>query len=701
MKILEILASPIESVKGIKAEYIKKLKKAGITKIGDLLFIVPKAYEDRRKLKKIAELKDGEKAIFVGKVEGTEIIKTPTGKEILEVIFKDQTGSIKAKWFHFNRRAFLERFKKDEAFIIAGKVNRNLFDKSLEIIHPETRSLKAVDTNEVLKIIPVYPTIMELESKTIEKVIEKALKKIENINEDFLPSWILIENDLPLINESFLIIHKGLDETDKLNNFRSKGHIRLIFDEFFLPQLAIAYLRKNIKEKKGISFNVNSSLLKTFLNSLEFELTGAQKRVLEEIKSDMVSKEPMNRLLQGDVGSGKTVIAIASALIAVENGYQVAFMAPTEVLAEQHFLNIREYTKGLRIRTALLTSSVSKNEKEIILRSLRHGAINIIVGTHALIQEKVEFKNLGLVIVDEQHRFGVIQRKKLREKGENPDLLVMTATPIPRTLALTVYGDLDISVIDEMPAGRKPITTRVIREKDRPKAYAFIESQLRKGRQAYIVYPIIEESEKLDLPAIMKAYPKIKSYFKDFNVAMLHGRMPWREKEKIMSKFKAGEIQLLVATPVIEVGIDVPNATVMMIEGAERFGLSQLHQLRGRVGRSIYKSYCLLVISGDKVSGNSYMRLKILEETTDGFKIAEEDLKIRGPGEFFGVRQSGISEFKVANIFRDTDILELARKTALKTIQLDPNLNKEEHLYLRQILIEKGLLESADLIESG
>ncbi|MGB9808362.1 MAG: ATP-dependent DNA helicase RecG, partial [Thermosulfidibacteraceae bacterium] len=418
-------------------------------------------------------------------------------------------------------------------------------------------------------------------------------------------------------------------------------------------------------------------------------------------KRDMASPKMMNRLLQGDVGSGKTVVAIYSALIAVENGYQVAFMAPTEILAEQHFYNIREYTKGLKLRIALLTSSTSKNEREIIQRSLKHGAINIIIGTHSLIQERVEFKRLGLVIIDEQHRFGVVQRKMLREKGENPDLLVMTATPIPRTLALTVYGDLDISTIDELPAGRKPITTRVITEKDRIKAYSFIESQLRKGRQAYIVYPIIEESEKLDLPAVTEAYPEIQKFFKDFNVGMLHGRMSWNEKERVMNKFKSGEIQLLVCTPVIEVGIDVPNATVMLVEGAERFGLSQLHQLRGRVGRGPYKSYCLLVIPGDRLSGNSYLRLKILEETMDGFKIAEEDLNIRGPGEFFGTRQSGISELKVADIFRDRDLLELAREMATKLIEMDPYLRKEEHIYIKKTLEERKLLETVHYLDSG
>lgn len=701
MKLLEILKTPIESLKGIRPEYVRKLKKAGYNTIEDLLYLAPKAYEDRRRLKKIGELREGEKAVFIGRVEGVNIVKTASGKEIFEVTFSDKTGSIVAKWFNFNRRGFLERFKINEEFLIAGRIGKNLFEKTFEIIHPETRSLRSLNLEDTLRVIPIYPSIMDLESKTLESIIDKILRKIETLNEDYLPSWLLMELKLPLLNEAFIIVHRGLDDLDKLSEARSKGHVRLIFDEFFLPQVAIHYIKRSIKGKSGIAFNVDSRLVETFINNLPFELTSAQKRVIEEIKEDMASPKMMNRLLQGDVGSGKTVVAIVSALIAVENGYQVAFMAPTEILAEQHFYNIREYTRGLKLRIALLTSSTSRSEREIILRSLRHGAIDIIVGTHAIIQERIEFKKLGLVIIDEQHRFGVIQRKKLREKGENPDLLVMTATPIPRTLALTVYGDLDISTIDELPAGRKPITTRVITEKDRIKAYAFIESQLRKGRQAFIVYPIIEESEKLDLPAVTEAYPKIKEFFREFNVGMLHGRMSWNEKERIMNKFKSGEIHLLVCTPVIEVGIDVPNATVMLIEGAERFGLSQLHQLRGRVGRSTYKSYCLLMISGNRLSGTSYMRLKILEETMDGFKIAEEDLNLRGPGEFFGVRQSGMSEFKIANLFRDRELLELARKMAEKLIEMDPHLQREEHAYIKKLLRDKNLLDAVDLLNSG
>ena len=456
-----------------------------------------------------------------------------------------------------------------------------------------------------------------------------------------------------------------------------------------------------VKGERGISFNTNSKLLEKFLASLPFELTGAQKRVIKEILDDMSSPSPMNRLLQGDVGSGKTVVAVAAALVAVDNGYQVAFMAPTEILAEQHYRNVSSMLKGMGVRVELLTSSTSKGEREVILRGTANGDVNILVGTHALIQEGVVFRRLGLAIIDEQHRFGVVQRKMLRDKGGNCDLLVMTATPIPRTLALTVYGDLDVSVIDELPKGRKPVITRVVSPKQREKAYAFVESQLKKGRQAYIVFPLIEESEKMDLPSVLEMYPKIQERFKGFNVGLLHGRMNGYEKERVMGEFKEGKIHVLVSTTVIEVGIDVPNATVMVVEGAERFGLSQLHQLRGRVGRGSHKSYCILITSAPRVSSQSYMRLKVLEETNDGFRIAEEDLKIRGPGEVLGVKQSGLTEFKVADLIRDRDILEWAKKDAEDWVSKDPQLSSEDGRRLAEVIKRKGLFEKVAYTEGG
>ncbi len=700
MKLLEFFKTDVQFLKGVGPQRAKHLKKAGIKTIEDLLYFLPKDYQDRRTIKKIGSLRPQEKAVFIAQVENAQVVGE--GRKIFEVIFKDETGAIKAKWFNFNLKAFKKRFLPGEKFLIFVEIKYNRFERCLEVIHPETRTLELVNLNEYKRIIPVYPNVEGVSNKTIENIIKNAISELEGIYEEYIPIWILKELELPSLSQAFKIVHFAEDELQKLKNRRSKGHKRLIFEEFFLLQVALAFKNIGTKHQKGISFNVKSELLKRFIERLPFTLTEGQKRALKEILKDMRSPYPMRRLIQGDVGCGKTVVAIAAALVAIDNGYQVAFMAPTEILAEQHYRNIRELIKGMGINLFLLTASTPKGEKERIYSLLRSGEAHLVVGTHALIQEGVEFKKLGLVIIDEQHRFGVIQRKTLREKGENPDLLVMTATPIPRTLALTVYGDLDISVIKELPKGRKPVITRMIYPEDREKAYKFIENQVRKGRQAYIVFPLIEESEKLQLPSVLEMYPVLVERFKEFKVGLLHGRMKGEEKEKIMKKFKEGKIQILVCTTVIEVGIDVPNATVIMIEGAERFGLSQLHQLRGRVGRGEHRSYCLLMVSDRKnLTPTAYRRLKILEETTDGFRIAEEDLALRGPGEFFGTKQSGLPEFKVADIMKDAEILSTARNYAFKLIEQDPLLMKSENRLLREMLFEKGLMEKAVLTESG
>ena len=437
--------------------------------------------------------------------------------------------------------------------------------------------------------------------------------------------------------------------------------------------------------------------MENFELQLPFQLTAAQRRVINEIKIDMTKPSPMNRLIQGDVGSGKTIVAFAAALIAIENQYQVAIMAPTEILAEQHFLTLHQMAEKIGIKIAYLFSSMKKSSRDEVCNNIKNGKINLIIGTNAIIQEGVEFAKLGLGIIDEQHRFGVIQRATLKRKGESPDILVMTATPIPRTLAMTVYGDLDISIIDEMPPGRKPIKTKVFHEKERQRVYDLISKEVEGGNQAYIVYPLIEESEKLDLLNATKMYEHIqKEIFPQYRVALLHGRMKSDEKEEVMQRFKTGEVQILVATTVIEVGIDVPQATLMVVEHAERFGLSQLHQLRGRVGRGEKPSYCILLAQYKK-SDDARRRLKIMEETNDGFKIAEEDLNIRGPGEFIGVRQSGIPDFRVANIIRDARILNEAREEAFELVRKDPFLQDTQNFFLKEVLKQrwKGRLELA------
>ncbi|BAT71306.1 ATP-dependent DNA helicase RecG [Thermosulfidibacter takaii ABI70S6] len=699
MKLFDFLATDIQFVKGVGPSRAKALRKAGVKTLEDMLYFLPKDYEDRRNIKKIAQLKPGKRAVFIGEVWTKQVVEKRTS--IFEVIFRDETGVVKAKWFHFKKHAFERRFKEGKKFLVVGDVRYNRYERCLEVVHPETRDYELVDLNEFRRVVPVYPFVEGLGQKTIEKIVANCINEVDKVYEEYIPSKVLNNLGLVSLPDAFRILHFAEDDLEKLKERKSRGHFRLIFEEFFIIQVALALKKVGVKQQKGISFNVKSEKLCAFLENLPFELTNAQKRVLKEILQDMASDKPMNRLLQGDVGSGKTVVAVAAAVVAVDNGYQVAVMAPTEILAEQHYRNIREMVKGLGIQVGLLTSSTPKGEREVVLRRVANGDLDILVGTHALIQEGVNFKKLGFAIIDEQHRFGVLQRKLLREKGKNCDLLVMTATPIPRTLALTVYGDLDVSVIDEMPKGRQPIITRVITPKDREKAYAFIEKQLEKGRQAYIVFPLIEESEKLQLPSVLEMYPVIAQRFSKFKVGLLHGRMSGQEKEEVMRRFKEGEIQVLVSTTVIEVGIDVPNATVMLIEGAERFGLSQLHQLRGRVGRGEHKSYCLLMMSGERANANSYMRLKVLEETADGFKIAEADLKFRGPGELLGVRQSGLPDFRVADLLKDRDILEEAKKQAEEIVNDDPLLMKPENRLLRQVLEVKGVLKKLAFTEAG
>ena len=698
MRMFSFLETDVQYLKGVGPARAKALKKAGVKKVEDLLYFFPRDYEDRRNIKKIAQLRPGERAVFIGEVWSSGVVSKRT--DIFEVVFRDETGIVKGKWFHFKRKSFEERFAPGRKFLVVGDVKYNRFERCLEVVHPETRDYELVDLEEFKRVVPIYPSVEGMGQKTLEKIVATAISRFEEVYQEYIPPLVLEGAGLVSLPEAFEIVHMAKDDVVRLKERRSKGHIRLIFEEFFLIQVALAMKREGVKRQKGIAFNTESERLKKFLDSLPFELTGAQRRVLSEILQDMAKPEPMNRLIQGDVGSGKTVVALAACMVAVDNGYQVAFMAPTEILAEQHYRTVSSLAKGLA-RVALLTSSTPRGERELILRGIANGTIEILVGTHALIQEGVRFKRLGLAIIDEQHRFGVEQRKMLREKGENCDLLVMTATPIPRTLALTVYGDLDVSVIDELPAGRKPVITRVITPKDRQKAYAFIEKQLEKGRQAYIVFPLIEESERMNLPSVLEMYPKLQERFKRFGVGLLHGRMNGQEKERVMEAFKRGDIKVLVSTTVIEVGIDVPNATVMLIEGAERFGLSQLHQLRGRVGRGPYKSYCLLMISSERVSPASYYRLKVLEETTDGFKIAEEDLKLRGPGELLGVKQSGVADFRVADLLKDREILESARDWAVRLVKEDPLLMKPENRLLYLVMEKKGIFKRLAYTRAG
>jgi ATP-dependent DNA helicase RecG len=549
------------------------------------------------------------------------------------------------------------------------------------------------------RIVPIYSEPEGLYQKTIRKIMKEVVDYYADELTSPIPEDIIRRQRLMDFGAAIRQVHFPPEDAplEAFNLNRSDAHRRIVFDEFFFLQLGLALRRSEVKAEEGIPFQILHGYTQRLLQSLDFRLTAAQERVLSEIEEDMRQPHPMNRLIQGDVGSGKTIVALMAALIAIENGFQAAFMVPTEILAEQHFLNIRRLVGPLGIRQVLLTSSIKGMEREEIQQSITSGEKHIIIGTHALIQEHVHFHRLGLVVIDEQQKFGVMQRAILRRKGTNPDVLVMTATPIPRTLALTLYGDLAISIIDEFPPGRVPVETRLYYERSRPKVYEVVKEEIRKGRQAFLLYPLVEESDKVDLlDATRMADHLQRDIFPEFKVGLIHGRMKGEEKEEVMVKFRDAQIDILVATTVIEVGIDIPNASVILVEHAERFGLPQLHQLRGRIGRGRYPSKCLLLAQYRR-SEEARRRLRVMEETSDGFRIAEEDLAIRGPGDFLGTRQSGLPDFHVANILRDGKILNQARQEAFSLVERDSDLSQPDHRPLVKALREKwkGRLELA------
>ncbi|MGC9109610.1 MAG: ATP-dependent DNA helicase RecG [Caldimicrobium sp.] len=675
-----ILSQKIDLIKGIGPKIAKKFQKKGIETIEDLLFFLPRTYEDRRKITPIGELVEDKTAVVFG-----EIIKSGVNyyskRKTYEVLMTDGTGFLTLKWFNFQERVMRGLYPPGKKIYAIGEVHR--FLKTLEMIHPETFSEEEEEKleRELGRIVPVYSAIEGLPEKTLRKIMRSVVEEYVDLVDNLIPPHILKKANLLPLKEALRNLHlpQTSENFEDLLNERNIYLRSLSFEELFFLELGLALKKSQVVKEKGIAFRVESPLVEEFLKRLPFELTKAQRRVIEEIKKDMAKPTPMNRLIQGDVGCGKTVVAFVSALIAIDNGYQVALMAPTEILAEQHYRNFRAYAQLMGIPFCLLTGGISPAKKREIYHGLATGYYKLVIGTHALFQEKVEFKKLGLVIIDEQHRFGVLQRAALREKakGITPDTLVMTATPIPRTLALTVYGDLDVSIIDEMPKGRKPVITKLFLEYNKDKAYALVREELKRGNQAYVILPLIEESESLNLKAVMTYGEELqREVFPEFKVRILHGKMSSVEKDKIMQAFKRGEINVLVSTTVVEVGVDVPNATVMVIEHAERFGLSQLHQLRGRVGRSEKQSYCFLIAYNVSFQSEAFKRLQILMQTYDGFKIAEEDLKLRGPGDLFGTQQSGFIEFKRADPVRDLDLLLLARDFAFELIREDPELKK-------------------------
>ncbi len=667
----------IQYIKGIGPKRYKKLNKLGISTLKDLLYYFPRQYEDRSQFKKIFQLIDGEKKSIEGIIVGFESSKMREKMVISKIEIKDDTGY--AKLVFFNQEYVLNSFKKGDVIVAFGKVKKE-FGKT-EILNGEIE-LKKKEGSTIGKIVPIYPLTYGITNKEIGNIIRNTLLSIEEEVKEYLPKDVLEKNKLCDLHFAIKNIHVP----ENLKNLKIALY-RLVFEEFLILQLGLFYLKNGVMDKRGIYFEKSPRLYEV-INSLPFSLTNAQDKALKDILEDMHSNKVMNRLVQGDVGSGKTVIALLGLTNAVFNGYQGALMAPTEILAEQHYHALKEILSKFNIHIALLVGSLTKKQKKDVLEKTKNGDIHILIGTHALIEEEVIFKNLGMVITDEQHRFGVRQRSKLSEKGNNPDVLVMTATPIPRTLALILYGDLDISIIDELPPGRQKIDTFALPKDKRKKAYDFVRSQVEMGRQVYVVCPLVEESEVIQAKAATELLEELKiKYFKDLRIDLLHGKMKSNEKEETMRNFKNGEIDILVSTTVIEVGVNVPNATLMIIENAERFGLAQLHQLRGRVGRGMYKSYCILIYASK--NDIALERMKIMEQTTDGFKISEKDLEIRGPGEFFGTRQHGLPELKIANIFKHMKILKEAQREA-RFITIEDNfLGLEKNKALKKEILDK------------
>jgi ATP-dependent DNA helicase RecG len=688
------LSTPVQYVKGVGPRIAEILAAKGIHTVGDLLHYLPFRYEDRLNPRGIAELRPGEMATVIGEVRNSGLFRTRRMP-----IFQLTVGQGRARLrcLFFNATYLQDKFKPGQMIALYGKVEEDQRNRELQIIQPQYEVLgdaadgsenggstaaekKAAESLEVGRIVPIYESAGQgrLTPRWFRRAIRTAL---DNLTPD-LPEPIpaIVRSRLALVSPRAALWNVHWPEPGEslhdLQSSRTPAHIRLIFDELFFVELGLELKRRQQKAQTGIAFQLDDRVRAAIKKILPFHPTTAQKRVLKEIAADMEKPYPMRRLLQGDVGSGKTIVGFEAAIIAIENGCQVALMAPTEILAQQHYFSARRILENAGYRIVLLTGSLEADRKREIRRHIAQGNAQLIIGTHALLEEKVEFAKLGLVIVDEQHRFGVMQRLKLMKKsGEGseeapePDVLVMTATPIPRTLALTLYGDLDLSVLDELPPGRTPIVTRQVNDDRSAEVWDFVRKQVAKGHQAYVVYPVISESvagenNETELKAAVKMYRELSGrIFADLKVGLLHGRLDPELKDQVMRMFQKGELQILVSTTVIEVGVDVPNATVMVIEHAERFGLAQLHQLRGRIGRGAAKSYCILM-TGGKITEEGQKRLDIMVKTNDGFQIAERDLELRGPGEFFGTRQAGMPDFRVANIIRDAQLLEAAKREA-------------------------------------
>ena len=683
------LAQLVQYVRGVGPRRAALLAKLSLHTVGDLLWCLPVRYEDRRNLTPLGMLQVGTRQTFCGTVTAFQLHHTARGRSFATLRLEDASAPLTCKWFQHRGLALQERFPTGARVVGNGLIAFNRYDGSREVVHPDLEVLEAGDAELIHfgRLVPIYPLTAGLTQKSMRSLMHGTVETFVPLLRETLPQSVCDAHQLPALAQAMHRVHFPDDNTNlaALNEQRTAFHDRLVFEEFFLLELGLAIRHREVRNtRRDQHYDRPNRLGEALLNQLPFQLTAAQQRVLDEILTDMHRPFPMNRLIQGDVGSGKTIVALLAMLLAVSNGQQAALMAPTELLAEQHLATLRTLLRPLDLEVALLTGTVKGRSRQQLLQRIAGGELSVLVGTHALLYENVQFHGLGMIVVDEQHRFGVMQRAGLRQKGLRPDVLVMTATPIPRTLAMTFYGDLDLSTLDELPPGRLPVKTVLLSEKRREHAYDVVRREAEKGHQAYIVYPLIEESESLDLGAAAAMAEHLRhTVFPDYEVGLLHGRLAAEERDAIMGAFSERRLQILVSTTVIEVGVDVANATVMLVENAERFGLAQLHQLRGRVGRGTARATCLL-LPGQKLSRESRQRLKVMQESTDGFYVAEQDLRIRGPGELLGTKQAGLPELRVGDILHHGVWLERARQSAFALLDADPHLGQAEHRALLQ-----------------
>ncbi len=693
----QLLATPIVRIQGVGPRLAEKLARLGVQTVEDALYLLPHRYEDRREFRRIALLRDNRHEVFAGEILAAgETTTSRTRRKVYEVIVGDGSGQVVLKWFHFRREWLTRRFPVGRTGVFSGEVKR--FGHVREVHHPDVELLaegqsleeyQGADPLAFGRILPVYPLTEGLGQQLVRRIWKQVVDRFADHVQTTLPAELCQRRNLIPLADALRDVHwpPNSANLEQLENGGGAARHSLVYDEFFYLQLGLALRRRGASREAGRAFRVTHRYTRPLAEMLPYRLTMAQRRVLGEIKQDLIRPHPINRLVQGDVGSGKTVVALMAALLAIENDTQVAVVAPTEILAEQHYLQFHAWLDRLGLKAVLLRGQQTAAERRQVLADIAGGSAHLVVGTHAVLQNNVEFHDLGLGIIDEQHRFGVRQRAVLRQKGISPHILVMTATPIPRTLSLTVYGDLAVSVIDELPPGRTPVRTMVATEQQRRKAFELVRSELIKRRQIYVVFPLVDESEKSDLKAATVGLEELRAQLPEYRIGLLHGRMSPDEKEMVMASFRSHHIDILVATTVIEVGVDVSNATVVWVEHAERFGLSQLHQLRGRVGRGSQPGHCLLMKSS-RCSEEGEKRLAVMASTTDGFRIAEADLEIRGPGEFLGTRQSGLPDFRVADILRDGRILEEARQDAFavaETVASDSGRAKEWQTMLSEL----------------